>query len=129
MTSRQQRSGRPIAGEVGVGFVILTFEFHKEGGYWVGQCRELGTATDGRSLDRVERELGKLVLLHLNGLEDIGERERFFKEHKIKLYKADVPKEIARTVPVAQDSTLIQFRSVRLPARPRELVGASSSHA
>ncbi len=67
-------------------FAVLTLEFHKEDRLWVGVCRELGTATDGRSLDRVERELVKLVMLHLNGLEDIGEREHIFRERGIKLY-------------------------------------------
>jgi hypothetical protein len=99
------------------GFAVLTLEFHKEGRLWVGECRELGTATDGRSLDSVERELVKLAVLHLDGLEDIGERERVFRERGIKLY-TDQPTTIERMVPVSADSQdiFVQFRTVPVPA-------------
>ena len=109
------------------GFAVLTLEFHKEGRLWVGECLELGTATDGRNLDSVERELVKLAVLHLDGLEDIGERERVFKERGIKLY-ADHPTTIERVVPVSAESqdTFIQFRTVPVPAlRPADLVAVS----
>lgn len=106
------------------GYAVLTLEFHKEGGLWVGQCRELGTATDGRTLDGVERELVKLAVLHLNGLEDIGERERVFRERGIKLYTHS-PRNIERTVPISEASQdiFIQFRTVAVPvANSAELV-------
>ena len=73
------------------GFVILTLTFRKEGRLWLGQCLELGTATDGRSLDQVHDELSELVTLHLDTLEDVGERERFFTEHGIKFYTEELP--------------------------------------
>ena len=76
--------------------MILTFEFHKEGNLWVGLCHELGTATDGCFLENVERGLSRLAELHLDGLEAIGERERFFREHDIRLCTADVPTGRAR---------------------------------
>ena len=62
---------------------LLTFAFHREGHMWVGACLELGTATDGRSFEKVERELRQLVMLHLESLEEIGERERIFEQRGI----------------------------------------------
>jgi len=81
-------------------FVILTLAFHREENDWVGKCLELSTSTYGRSLDRVQNELRELVGLHLNSLEDVGERERFFREHNIKIYTDHVPKTVRFDVPV-----------------------------
>ncbi|MGH2584895.1 MAG: type II toxin-antitoxin system HicB family antitoxin [Dehalococcoidia bacterium] len=107
------------------GFVVLTFEFHKEGHLWVGRCIELGTATDGRSLEEVEDELAELVSLHLEALEDVGERDRFFQTHGITLYASDPPKEVERRVPVSDRQKLLDFRAieVRTPnvSRDRDL--------
>jgi hypothetical protein len=41
--------------------------------------------THGASLAQLRRELKELVVLHLNELEDVGERQRFFAEHGIPL--------------------------------------------
>ncbi len=65
------------------GFVILTLCFRKEGRLWTGQYLQLSTATDGRSLQQVRDELVELVELHLNELESVGERDRFFTENGI----------------------------------------------
>lgn len=65
------------------GYITLTFEFYKEGKKWVSTCVELGTSTFGRSILDAERKLDEAVMLHLNTLEEVGERERFFKEHNI----------------------------------------------
>jgi len=83
------------------GYVALTFEFHKEGRRWVGVCQELGTSTYSRSLPEVEKQLSQAVCLHLNTLEDVGERERFFKEHNIKLY-AVKPRNETITLPLVE---------------------------
>lgn len=96
------------------GFVVLTLEFQREGGYWLGHCRELGTATDGRSLDSVRRRLTKLVTLHLDGLDAIGERENLFRERGITLYTDELPREIATSIPVTHDETLVQATPVPL---------------
>lgn len=96
----------------GIGFVILTLEFEKEDGYWLGHCRELGTATDGRSLSAVMRRLNKLVALHLDGLEAIGERENLFRERGITLYADGLPSEVPTSVPVTSNETLVQATSV-----------------
>lgn len=67
-------------------YVIVTFLFYKEGNRWVGQCKELGTSTFGRSIQEALERLYEAVGLHLNTLEQVGERERFFHEHSITLH-------------------------------------------
>ena len=70
------------------GYVVLTLEFEREGRRWTAYCRELGTATFGRSLPEAEERLKDALLLHLNTLEDAGELHRFFEEHDITLHHA-----------------------------------------
>jgi hypothetical protein len=83
------------------GFVILTLRFRQEAKMWVGECLELGTATDGRTLKQVHNELIELVELHLDSLEAVGERERFFHEQGIRFYTDEtVPAEVERPIPV-----------------------------
>lgn len=108
-------------------FVFLTLEFHKEGRFWVGECRELGTATDGRLLEKVEAELAKLVALHLDGLEEIGESERVFQERGIKLYTGDAPHEIDLRMPIAKgnEHMLVQVKRVAVLQKGARLVAVS----
>jgi hypothetical protein len=86
------------------GFAVFTFAFHKEGRYWVGECLELGTATDGRTLEKVDDELTRLVSLHLEALEDIGERERFFRERNVKFFTGEIPAQITGEIPVTRET-------------------------
>jgi predicted RNase H-like HicB family nuclease len=65
------------------GFIVLTFQFHKEGKKWVALCEELGTSTFGRSIQESEKKLEEAVELHLDTLDEVGECELFFKEHNI----------------------------------------------
>jgi hypothetical protein len=68
------------------GYISLTLKFYREQGRWVGECQELGTSTYGRSLPETKKQLVELVGLHINTLEDVGERQRFFKENGIKFH-------------------------------------------
>jgi len=95
-------------------FVILTLAFHREGKNWIGTCVELSTSTYGRGLDRVHQELLELIQLHLDTLEDIGERERFFQEHGITIYTDHVPDTVRSDVHVDSDQ-FIEARSVEVP--------------
>ena len=70
-----------------VGYVALTLQFEREDDQWVGTCIELGTSTFAHSLEQVQEELHELVGLHLNGLETVGERERFFENHGIQIQR------------------------------------------
>src|SRR4030067_2775734 len=74
------------------GYVVLTLKFQKQGRRWTALCEELGTATFGRSLPEADQRLKEAVLLHLNTLDDVGERESFFKEHNIQLHQ-DKPRD------------------------------------
>ena len=65
------------------GYIILTLEFKREGRRWLASCKELGTATFGRSLKEAEEKLKEACFLHVSTLEDVGERERFFRENNI----------------------------------------------
>lgn len=74
------------------GYVVLTCKYHREGKQWVGVCEELGTSTFAPTIEESQKELQELVILHLNTLEKVGERERFFTENNIRL-RAVKPKE------------------------------------
>lgn len=85
------------------GYVILTLKFHKQGKRWTACCEELGTATFGRSLPEADQRLKEAVMLHLNTLEDVGERERFFKEHNIQVHLEKPREDITVCVPVNRE--------------------------
>ena len=85
------------------GYVVLTNVFHKEGRKWVAICKELGTATFGHSLTKAEERLQEAVVCHLNTLEDVGERERFFEKHKIRFHHIKPTSDISIRVPVDED--------------------------
>ena len=76
------------------GYVVLTLEFRRVGRRWTAYCRELGTATFGRSLPEADKRIKEAVLLHLNTLEDVGERQRFFTENNIEFHRARPRKSI-----------------------------------
>ena len=82
------------------GYIVLTFKFRKQNRRWTAYCQELGTATFGRSLPEAQKRIEEAVLLHLNTLEDVSERKRFFKENNI-TFHSHKPKtnEITITAP------------------------------
>jgi predicted RNase H-like HicB family nuclease len=68
-------------------YIFLTIILEKEeSNRWTAECKELGTATFGNSIEDARHKIEEAIGLHLNTLEEVGERERFFKEHKIKLH-------------------------------------------
>lgn len=79
-------------------FVVLTCIFKREDKWVTGECQELGTTAFGRNLNEAEKRIREAILLHLNTLEDVGERARFFKEHKIKIY-TQYPEAVHPTIP------------------------------
>lgn len=81
-------------------FIILTIFFEKEDdGRWTAQCKELGTSTFGDSLEEAKTCIEEAMLLHLNTLEDVKERERFFKENNIEIHTELIQNEISIEVP------------------------------
>jgi predicted RNase H-like HicB family nuclease len=81
------------------GYVVLTLKFHKQGRRWTALCEELGTATFGRSLPEADQRLKEAILLHLNTLEDVGERKRFLKENNIQIYHSKPKNDIMVCLP------------------------------
>lgn len=90
-----------------LGYIILTHEFRKCDHQWLARCKELGTSTFGRSLDDVIEKLNEAIFLHLNTLEDVGERERFFIENNITYYSEEPKDEVSVKTPLDK-STFIQ---------------------
>ncbi|MBI4318651.1 MAG: hypothetical protein HY675_09190 [Chloroflexi bacterium] len=58
----------------------------------------------------------ELVELHLNTLEEAGERERFFAEHNIKFYTDESPPSQVRPDLPLDESSFFQSHRVELPA-------------
>ena len=96
------------------GYVVLTLEFRRAGRRWTAYCKELGTATFGRSLPEADKRIKEAVLLHLNTLEDVGERQRFFRENNIEFHHTRPKKNITVCVP-PRTSTFIEPYVQRLP--------------
>ncbi|MCI0440063.1 MAG: hypothetical protein L0177_13180 [Chloroflexi bacterium] len=69
------------------GYVVLTLQFEKEGGKWIGTCLELGTSTFARTLRQSKAEIEELVSDHLDLLEESGERQRFFEKWGIEMHR------------------------------------------
>jgi len=90
-------------------YIKLTMLFHKEGKQWVGICQELGTSTFGDTLDEVKNELAELIELHLNTLESLNERKRFFKEQGIEIFSKEIPLTIDVSVPYSPDLLIQPF--------------------
>ena len=82
------------------GYVILTLKFKKENRRWTAYCEELGTATFGRSLPEADKRLKEAIELHLDTLEEVGERNRFFREHGIKLYSSKPREDVTVCLPI-----------------------------
>lgn len=96
-------------------YITLTLEFQQEGHRWIGVCKELGTSTYSRSLPETEKQLKEAVFLHLNTLEDIGERERFFKEHGIEIHHIR-PKSETIEIPTSRKNVYYRPHIQKLPA-------------
>ena len=96
------------------GYIVLTYKFCKEGNRWVAHCMELGTSTFGRSLQQAEKRIDDAVLCHLNCLEEVGERERFFKEHHIRFYQTK-PKATTRIEAQTSTDAFYQHRIQPVP--------------
>lgn len=97
------------------GYVVLMLMFRKVGRRWTAYCEELGTATFGRSLPEAERRLKEAILLHLNTLEEVGERGRFFREHNIQFHETKPQKDVMISLPL-KESTFVEPYVQSIPA-------------
>jgi len=92
-------------------YIVVTIEFLQEDGQWVGRCLDLGTSTCADTLDEAHEAMKEALELHLNALEETGERARFFREHRIRTYSTP-PERKETHVPFAEGTL---FESLRLP--------------
>ncbi len=97
------------------GYVVLTYKFRKVDKRWTAYCEELGTATFGRSLPEAEKKLEEAVLLHLNTLEEVGERGRFLRENNIQFHHTKPKKDITICLPLRQE-VFVHPHVQRIPA-------------
>jgi len=78
-------------------FITLTFVAHREGEYFVSECRELGTSSFGSDVDEAFNNLLDATKVYLDTLEDLGESHRVLEQKGVRIYEyepADV--EVAR---------------------------------
>lgn len=68
-------------------YVVLTIIFKPEDEVWTAECQELGTATFGDTYEETKDNIKEAISLHLDALDEVGERARFFKEHGIHLLR------------------------------------------
>lgn len=87
-------------------YIKLTCVFKQEENVWTAECTELGTATFGKTFEEAKESIQEAVCLHLNTLEEVGERDRFFKENNIKIVK-HIPKKFDVSVDKKDYNTFI----------------------
>jgi len=75
--------------KVTVGYIRVTHlvEEAPEGGY-VSRCPELGIASQGESIGEAFNNLRDATYTYLNTIEQLGDRERIFKERRIVVHTA-----------------------------------------
>ncbi len=81
-------------------YIPLTVILQKENdGRWTAVCQELGTATYGYSIEDAQNKIEEAISLHLEGLQEVGELERFFHENRIIIRTKKPPKSIKVNAP------------------------------
>ena len=68
-----------------VGTILLTEVAEQEGDQFAVQCPELGIASCGDSIEEAFGNIREAIALHLNVLEELGDRERVFRERGIEI--------------------------------------------
>ena len=74
---KHNRDGNPES------FIVLTFEYTKEEGMWVGVCLELGTSTFADSVEQVREELLEAVSLQISEMTRLGYGDQYFRENNV----------------------------------------------
>ena len=66
-------------------YIYVTINIEGEGDQFVSTCPELGTASCGDTEQEALDNLREAITVHLNALEEVGERERVFQERNIEV--------------------------------------------
>ena len=99
--------------------IQLTIILQKENdGRWTAECQELGTATFGYSIEDAQNKIEEAICLHVEGLQETGELERFFRENGIIIRTQKPPKSIKVDAPTAP------YTFVHAIVQPVPVVGA-----
>lgn len=69
-------------------YIRLTFRVSAEDGQYASYCDELGTASCGDTVEEALANLNEAVTLHLETLEELGERGRFLRERGIRVERS-----------------------------------------
>jgi predicted RNase H-like HicB family nuclease len=67
------------------GTVTLTGVIEQEDNQFVAYCRELGTSSCGDTVQEAVHNLDEAIEVHLSGLIETGELERFLRERNIRI--------------------------------------------
>jgi len=98
--------------------VVLTVELNREAAVWVAVCRELGTAAEARTVDAALHRLDEFVTMHLESLEETGQRDRFFQRNGVQVLTG---RKLGQTSTVhdVQPGLLVTTLIKKLPGRLR----------
>ena len=69
-----------------IGFIVVSLVASEEEGGYASVCPELGVASQGETAEEAISNLRDAALVFLNTIEQLGQRERVFKEHHIKIH-------------------------------------------
>ena len=79
-------------------FITLTFVAHREGEYFVSECRELGTSSFGSEVDEAFDNLLEATALYLETLDELGETHRVLDDKGVRVYEYEPAElEVSRT--------------------------------
>lgn len=70
---------------------VLTVQFGREAGQWVGLCHELGTAAHADTLAQVESELREAIGLQLNEMARISDVREYLADNRVSLAPVAMP--------------------------------------
>lgn len=77
-------------------YIELTVIIEPEDGQFTALCKELNVASCGNTFDEALRNVKDAIKVHLETLEEIGERARVFKERGISIRYKQIPNEPLR---------------------------------
>ena len=83
------------------GIIVLTEVVDEEEGQFASYCRELGTSSCGDTIEEAFANLEEAIGVHVEALEEAGERDRFFRERNINILLPPV-EELFLTVPIGK---------------------------
>ena len=108
-----------------MGFIEVAFIASEEEGGYVSTCPDLGIASQGETVDEAFENIKDATLVYLNTIEQLGERERVFKERHIKIHRHEPKGSKTLTLEPSQFASLFVAPIRSLPhSRKPALVGA-----